>query len=48
MSGAGDINADGYDDIIIGASRADQFGTNNNGEAYVLFGKAFFFVCGRT
>ncbi|MCA9056137.1 MAG: FG-GAP repeat protein, partial [Planctomycetaceae bacterium] len=36
VSGAGDVNGDGFDDLIIGASRA----TNDTGEVYVLFGQA--------
>lgn len=36
---AGDINADGYDDLIIGASRADPNGSES-GTSYVIFGKA--------
>ena len=39
MSSAGDINNDGYDDIIIGAQRADPNG-DLSGESYVVFGKA--------
>ncbi|MFO1173528.1 MAG: FG-GAP-like repeat-containing protein [Hyphomicrobiaceae bacterium] len=35
----GDINNDGYDDIVIGADNADA-GLVNNGAAYVIFGKA--------
>lgn len=38
VSGAGDINGDGFDDLIIGAYEADP---NNNpfaGESYVVFG----------
>ncbi len=37
VSGVGDINGDGVDDLVIGASRADPNG-NNSGEAYVVFG----------
>src|SRR5204863_222918 len=39
VSSAGDINNDGYADIIVGAYAADVGGTNR-GAAYVLFGKA--------
>ena len=39
MSSAGDINNDGYDDIIIGAYEADPNG-DYSGESYVVFGKA--------
>ena len=39
VSSAGDINNDGYDDIIIGAYLADPNG-NSTGESYVVFGKA--------
>ncbi len=35
---AGDINGDGYDDIIIGAFAADLNG-HNSGSTYVVFGK---------
>ncbi|MDH5715253.1 MAG: hypothetical protein OEZ30_06795, partial [Candidatus Aminicenantes bacterium] len=35
---SGDINADGYDDIIIGAHMADPGGRSNAGETYVIFG----------
>jgi Ca2+-binding RTX toxin-like protein len=37
VASAGDINGDGFDDIILGA---EQFGTNSIGAAYVVFGKA--------
>ncbi|HHZ94189.1 MAG TPA: hypothetical protein EYN67_01225, partial [Flavobacteriales bacterium] len=39
VSNAGDINNDGYDDVIIGAYKADPNGSNS-GESYVVFGKA--------
>ena len=37
VSSAGDINGDGLDDLIIGASNADPNGTDS-GESYVVFG----------
>ena len=40
VSLAGDINADGFDDFIIGAVRADPHGNDAAGESYVVFGKA--------
>lgn len=41
VASAGDINGDGIDDLIIGAPRADPFGsTEYEGESYVLFGNA--------
>ena len=40
MSGAGDFNGDGFDDLIIGAYLADQTGGRNQGESYVVFGKS--------
>ena len=39
LSSAGDINNDGYDDIIIGAYKAAPNG-DSSGESYVVFGKA--------
>ena len=39
VSTAGDINADGIDDIIVGADRADINGNTNSGRSYVVFGK---------
>lgn len=39
VSDAGDVNGDGFDDIIIGANRGDD-GGYNAGEAYVIFGGA--------
>jgi hypothetical protein len=40
VSGAGDLNGDGFDDLIVGAANGDDGGTNA-GEAYVVFGGAF-------
>jgi hypothetical protein len=42
VAGAGDINGDGFDDILIGARRADPGGVVNAGESYLVFGKASF------
>ena len=38
VSNAGDINGDGLDDLIIGASGADPNGNSDAGESYVVFG----------
>ena len=40
VSGAGDINGDGLDDIIIGARNADPNGNSRSGASYVVFGKS--------
>src|SRR5205814_7736488 len=42
VSGAGDVNGDGFDDLLIGASDADAAGNlkDDAGESYVVFGKA--------
>ena len=40
VSSAGDINGDGMDDVIIGASGADANGVMRAGESYVVFGGA--------
>ena len=40
VSGAGDINNDGIDDIVIGAIQGDPNGNVNAGETYVIFGKS--------
>jgi hypothetical protein len=42
VAGAGDVNGDGFADILIGAHGADQNGNLESGETYVVFGKATF------
>src|SRR3989338_763528 len=37
VSSAGDINGDGYSDVIVGANLADGGGTNR-GRAYIFYG----------
>jgi Ca2+-binding RTX toxin-like protein len=39
VSSAGDVNGDGYDDVIIGANYGDD-GGSSAGEAYIVFGAA--------
>jgi len=49
VSGAGDVNGDGFADLLVGATRADEGGTTaaaDRGAAYVVFGKAGGFGAG--
>ena len=40
VASAGDVNGDGFADVIIGAVGADPNGDQHAGESYVVFGKA--------
>ena len=39
MSNAGDVNGDGIDDLLIGATGAAPNGESDTGESYVVFGR---------
>jgi methionine-rich copper-binding protein CopC len=38
VSAAGDLNGDGFDDLIVGAYQADPHSVGNEGKTYVIFG----------
>lgn len=40
VSSGGDVNGDGYDDILIGAHRTDSGSTANTGTAYAFYGSS--------
>jgi hypothetical protein len=40
VDGAGDLNSDGVDDVMLGALGADSHGVLDAGAAYVVFGRA--------
>ena len=39
VSGAGDVNGDGFDDLLIGAIGANRIGPFGTGASYVIFGR---------
>ncbi len=41
VSRAGDVNGDGFDDLLLGAFRADASGVQSIGETYVIYGGNF-------
>jgi hypothetical protein len=40
VSGVGDVNGDGIEDLIIGARYSDSLGHTNVGASYIVFGRA--------
>ena len=46
VSSAGDVNGDGFDDLIIGAFFADPNGISDAGQSYVVFGNNSGFAAG--
>ncbi|MDJ1257818.1 MAG: integrin alpha [Candidatus Midichloria sp.] len=42
VSGAGDVNGDGFDGIVVGAWQVASSGRTLAGQAYVVFGKSSF------
>ena len=41
VSGAGDLNGDGFDDVLVGAPHADPSSNSNSGQAFVFYGGNF-------
>ncbi len=41
VGAAGDLNGDGFDDLVIGAPNADSGGNGDSGAAYILYGGNF-------
>ena len=40
VASAGDVNGDGFDDVIVGAPAASSLNGSSSGASYVVFGKA--------
>jgi Ca2+-binding RTX toxin-like protein len=44
VAAAGDVNGDGFADLIVGADGADPNSNNSSGSSYIIFGKAGVFA----
>ncbi len=42
VAGVGDVDGDGFDDLLVGARYADRLNAEGGGEAYVIFGRESF------
>ncbi len=42
VAGVGDVDGDGFDDLLVGARYADRLGAEGGGEAFVIFGRESF------